>query len=487
MLNYLYVGSFFLFLRLISSLSGIFVFIKRICFCIEWDFFFSFINFNILIFLDFYFFFFLSIVRLIRSGVIFYRIYYIDGGKINNRFLFLLVIFIISIIFLIISPNLIRIFLGWDGLGLISYLLVNFYITNESLNSGILTVLSNRLGDIFLLIRIFFALSIGTIRFLLWDKFNIYIFIFFLLARFTKSAQLPFSRWLPFAIAAPTPVSSLVHSSTLVTAGVFLIFRIFDLIRSINLYIIFSRGIITILVSGICGIFESDLKKVIALSTLSQLGLIMVILGAGLKNFCFFHLVIHALFKSRLFIGIGVKIHEFSNFQDSRKLGLNWKNPIIDFLFGVTNLALVGFPFLSGFFSKDTSLEFIISRNTNFLIKFIFIFSVILTIGYRIKFIILRRLKFSRFNYLITHNNFTNKIVFLSLIILLSLSIIFGYIYCYIFFDYFIVIDLEVFIKFLIVICIYYLYLYIYIQIYKKNYYNNKILRFFSFLFFWES
>merc|ERR1712002_932436 len=206
--------------------------------------------------------------------------------------------------------------------------------------------------------------------------------------------------------------------------------------------------------------------------------------GIGLKNFCFFHLIVHALFKSSLFMGIGVKIHEFRGFQDRRRLGLNWKNPLIDFLFGVTNLALVGFPFLSGFFSKDIRLEFIISYNSNFFIKILFILRVILTIGYRIKFIILRSLKFNNFNYLITHNNFTDKNVFFSLIILLVSRVCFGYIYCFLFFDYYIVIDLEVFIKFVIVVCIYYLYNYIYLHIYKKNYFKRFIKNFFSFLFF---
>lgn len=151
-----------------------------------------------------------------------------------------------------------------------------------------------------------------------WDRFD--VMLIFILASFTKSAQLPFSSWLPFAISAPTPVSSLVHSSTLVTAGVFLIFRILILIDLSRLYFIFSTGIITMLVSRVCGIFEADLKKVIALSTLSQLGIIIVILGLGYKEYCFFHIIIHALFKSSLFIRMGCKIHEFINFQDRRYL-----------------------------------------------------------------------------------------------------------------------------------------------------------------------
>ena len=144
----------------------------------------------------------------------------------------------------------------------------------------------------------------------------------------------------------------------------------------------------------------------------------------------------------------------------------------------------MGFPFLSGFFSKDTRLESIISGRSRLLIKLVFFLRVILTIGYRIKFIILSRLKFSRFGYLIIHNNFINKVVFYSLIILLGLSVLGGYIYCFIFFDYYLIIDLEDFVKFRIVIFFYYLYFYLYIHSSKKKYDKSTALRFFSFLFF---
>jgi len=413
--------------------------------------------------------------------VIFYSYYYIEGIKFNIRFLLLLIFFILSILFYIISPNIISIFLGWDGLGLVSYLLVNYYSNRRSLNSGMLTVLRNRLGDVFLLVGVYIRLLIGGWSFIFWDKFD--SILIFILASFTKRAQLPFSSWLPFAIRAPTPVSSLVHSSTLVTAGVFLIFRIFRLIGVGELYFIFSTGIITILRSRVCGIFERDLKKVIALSTLSQLGIIIVILGLGLRNFCFFHIIIHALFKSSLFISMGCKIHEFINFQDSRYLSAYWKNRKVDFFFGVTNLALIGFPFLSGFFSKDLRIEFIISNNLNLILWGFFIFSIILTVGYRLKFIILGRLNINNFIYTIV-SNYTNKIVFYRVNFLLVLRIIFGFVYGTIFLDFYLVIDMVIFAKFGIVLFLYYLYLFIWNYLLSKNIIINKVLRIFSYLLF---
>ena len=456
--------------------------IMNVTYILEWDFFFfSLLSIEIFIYLDNFFFCIGSIVRFIRGMVIFYRYYYIEGIKFNTRFLVLLIFFILRILVYIISPSIIRMFLGWDGLGLVSYLLVNYYSNQRSLNSGILTVLSNRLGDVFLLAGIFISLTIGGWKFLFWDRFD--GGLIFILASFTKRAQLPFSRWLPFAIRAPTPVSSLVHSSTLVTAGVFLIFRIFNLIEIRSLYFIFTTGIITMLSSRVCGIFESDLKKVIALSTLSQLGMIILILGLGLQDFCFFHVIIHALFKSSLFIRIGLKIHEFRNFQDSRYLGRYWKNSLVNFFFGVTNLALIGFPFLSGFFSKDLRIEFMISSNLNLILWGFFIFRITLTVGYSLKFIILGSLNTSNFIYVMSSNS-ANKIVFYRVLFLFFFRIFFGFIYFFIFLDFYMVIDIVFFVKFRIILFLYYLYLFIWNYLLNKNILINKFLRIFSYLLF---
>jgi len=262
----------------------------------------------------------------------------------------------------------------------------------------------------------------------------------------------------------------------LVTAGVFLLLRLRYLINEDSLYIVYVRGLVTILVSGLRGIFEVDLKKVIALSTLSQLGLIIIVLGGGYKELAFFHLVIHALFKSRIFMGMGCKIHEYEGVQDSRILSTRWKNPLIEFLFGVTNMALIGFPFISGFFSKDISLEYFLCSFPRFRINFFFVLRVILTRTYRIKFILMRRFNFRNFFRKI-HSRVVNKIVIFSLIFLLIFSIIFGYIYYVIFIDYFVIIDLRFTVKFFILFSMFYTLLRIYRYLLKKNFFFSYLLQ----------
>lgn len=215
------------------------------------------------------------------------------------------------------------------------------------------------------------------------------IILMILIAGLTKRAQIPFSVWLPLAIAAPTPVSALVHSSTLVTAGVYLLFRFnrflirFE-VKNLLLYI----SVFTIFMAGLIANFEIDLKKIIALSTLSQLGLIIIVLSLGLKFLAFYHLLTHAVFKSLLFICAGIIIHFIDNNQDIRFYGiLNEYVPFTIIRFYVSRLALIGFPFLSGFYSKDLIIEIIYIINFNiFIISFI-ILSVILTVSYSLRLI----------------------------------------------------------------------------------------------------
>jgi len=191
----------------------------------------------------------------------------------------------------------------------------------------------------------------------------------------TKRAQIPFSAWLPAAIAAPTPVSSLVHSSTLVTAGVYILIRFRYLLNnpSIKMFLI-SIALLTIVISGIRGVFEFDLKKIIALSTLRQLGFIISTLALGLPDLTFFHLATHACFKALLFMCAGLFIHSFQDNQDIRGFGIINKNFSLSLcMFNVANLSLSGFPFLSGFFSKDLILELVLIRKYKF-IHFFFIY-----------------------------------------------------------------------------------------------------------------
>lgn len=338
---------------------------------------------------------FLSSVCLISGCIIKYSIYYIEGEINFLRFTFILFIFVVSMWILIISPNIIRLLLGWDGLGLTSYCLVIFYQNESSCNAGILTVLRNRIGDVAILLRVGLIFGHGS-----WDFYNLNykeeFFLVFLVicARATKRAQMPFSAWLPAAIAAPTPVRALVHSSTLVTAGVYLLIRFRALIEQRGLgSILLVISVMTIIIAGLGAIFERDMKKVVALSTLRQLGVIIIILSIGIKELAFFHLITHAIFKSTLFMCTGFIIHRVGGSQDRRVIrGFRLRSPILGVMLRGTNLALCGFPFLAGFYSKDASLEFIFIRGTNSFICGLVIIGTGLTVAYRFRVLYLSRL-----------------------------------------------------------------------------------------------
>lgn len=339
---------------------------------------------------------FIIFVLLISSVVIYYRKRYIRSEINLSRFIILVILFVFSIILLIIRPNIIRILLGWDGLGLVSYCLVIYYQNFKSYNAGILTALSNRIGDVLILIVISWILNYGRWNYIFYLEFirNDYSIIIIgtiiIMAAITKRAQIPFSSWLPAAIAAPTPVSALVHSSTLVTAGVYLLIRFNLLLENIyflKIFLLLSG--LTIFIAGISANYEFDLKKIIALSTLSQLGLIMRILSIGIPDLAFFHLLTHAIFKALLFICAGVIIHIINDTQDIRLIGgLRNYLPFTSLCINISNLALCGIPFLAGFYSKDLILEIVTIRSLNIYIYFLYYISTGLTIYYTIRLII---------------------------------------------------------------------------------------------------
>jgi len=207
-----------------------------------------------------------------------------------------------------------------------------------------------------------------------------------ILAAITKSAQIPFSAWLPAAIAAPTPVSALVHSSTLVTAGVYLLIRFRALIEFSG--VLFLVSLSTMLISGLSACFEQDAKKIIALSTLSQLGVIVFAVSLGIWEIAFFHLLTHALFKSLLFLCIGLYIHGSDNQQDLRGIGCQLINrPVSSCFFFTSSLSLRGFPFLSGFYSKDLIIEVFETYEMGILAYMLVLLSLGFTIIYRIRLI----------------------------------------------------------------------------------------------------
>ncbi|YP_245504.1 NADH dehydrogenase subunit 5 (mitochondrion) [Haematobia irritans irritans] len=333
---------------------------------------------------------FMSFVLMISSLVIYYSKEYMESDYKINRFIMLVLMFVTSMMLLIISPNLISILLGWDGLGLVSYCLVIYFQNIKSYNAGMLTALSNRIGDVALLLAIAWMLNYGSWNYIFYLEVmnsNMEMMIvggLVMLAAMTKSAQIPFSSWLPAAMAAPTPVSALVHSSTLVTAGVYLLIRFNILLANSwlgNLLLLLSG--LTMFMAGLGANYEFDLKKIIALSTLSQLGLMMSILSMGFYKLAFFHLLTHALFKALLFMCAGAIIHNMNNTQDIRLMGsLSLMMPLTSSCFNVANLALCGMPFLAGFYSKDLILEMVSFSYINMFSFFLYFFSTGLTVCY---------------------------------------------------------------------------------------------------------
>ena len=374
---------------------------------------------------------FIRLVRLVSGSVMIFRSSYIMSEKFFSRFIFLVFMFIISIFLLILSPNIISLLLGWDGLGVTSYLLVIFYQRNKSYNAGILTALTNRLGDVGLLVSISLIAYLGSWTYLyininnrIYSQILVYLII---ISACTKSAQIPFSAWLPAAIAAPTPVSALVHSSTLVTAGVYLLIRINLIIIEINISkFLRILGMLTIIIAGITAIVEIDIKKVIALSTLRQLGIIIIILGISNPVLSFFHLISHAFFKAILFICAGLTIHRIKDYQDIRKMGFNYININLSVsIIIIANIRLCGLPFLRGFYSKDIIIEIVIIKGKRFFLFFLLIIGTRLTVIYscRLNFLIsLNFIKIESF-YNIRENS---NLIIVGIMFLLPLSIIGG-------------------------------------------------------------
>nr|AQP30312.1 NADH dehydrogenase subunit 5 [Astalotermes cf. obstructus RDCT140] len=307
---------------------------------------------------------FMGFVLIISSLVILYSDDYMSGDMNIVRFIMLVLMFVVSMMFLIISPNVISILLGWDGLGLVSYLLVIYYQNVKSYGAGMLTVLSNRIGDVALLMVIAWMINFGSWSFIYYLDFLSgsiemeLISFLVVLAAMTSSAQIPFSSWLPAAMAAPTPVSALVHSSTLVTAGVYLLIRFSPSFGYwLNMFLLLISGL-TMFMAGLGANFEYDLKSIIALSTLSQLGLMIMTISVGLSGLAFFHLLTHALFKALLFMCAGGVIHSMGDSQDIRFMGgMSIYMPFTSSCLMVSNFALCGMPFLAGFYSKDFILE----------------------------------------------------------------------------------------------------------------------------------
>lgn len=333
---------------------------------------------------------FASTVLFIAGNVIIFATSYISEDPYFKRFSLLVILFVLSINFLIFIPNLACLLLGWDGLGLISFLLVIYYKNPKSCGAGLITAFTNRLGDVLLLVSIALAFNIDS-----WNILSIniikpisLIWLTIIVAAMTKRAQIPFSAWLPAAMAAPTPVSALVHSSTLVTAGVFLLIRFSPTLSKFPIFnqTLILTATVTIFIAGIIAISEIDMKKIIALSTLSQLGVIMFSLSLNLPDLTFIHLITHALFKALLFITAGNIIHWFHHTQDIRAIGNGASQlPMTATCIIVSNIALCALPFIAGFYSKDIIIESSLSLPINSIISLFLVIATALTVAYSIR------------------------------------------------------------------------------------------------------
>lgn len=313
----------------------------------------------------------MSIPVLIISFLVhIYSIGYMNHDPHNQRFFSYLSLFTFMMIILITANNFLVMFVGWEGVGICSYLLVCFWFTRIAANqSSISAFLTNRVGDCFLTIGMFVLLwSFGNI-----DYFTIFslapyineniitiIGICLLIGAMAKSSQIGLHVWLPFAMEGPTPVSALIHAATMVTAGVYLLMRTSPLIEYSSTVLIISLwlGTITTVFSSLIGLFQQDIKKVIAYSTMSQLGMMVIAIGLSSYNIALFHLINHAFYKGLLFLGAGAIIHAVADNQDFRKYGgLKVFLPLTYTVMLIASLSLVAFPFMTGFYSKDFILE----------------------------------------------------------------------------------------------------------------------------------
>nr|UPL65592.1 NADH dehydrogenase subunit 5 [Leptocoris augur] len=382
---------------------------------------------------------FMGSVLLISSMVIYYSDSYMSADDNSLRFLILVLLFILSMMFMIVSPNLISILLGWDGLGLISYCLVVYFQNCKSYNAGMLTILTNRIGDVAILLGISWMFNNGGWHFFYNNMYlmdwGFLLMLLMILAAFTKSAQIPFSSWLPAAMAAPTPVSALVHSSTLVTAGVYLLIRFSNFLMNYNMTFFLLLALLTMFMSGLGANYEYDLKKIIALSTLSQLGLMMSILFMGFPLVAFFHLLTHAFFKSLLFLCAGLIIHCMNDSQDIRHMGVLVNHlPYTSSCFMIANLSLCGLPFMAGFYSKDLVLECMTFSYFNMFVYLLFFISIGLTVSYSMRLVYFCMIKY---NGLMSVSNFyEDKTMMHSMIFLVFMSILGGSLLSWVLFPY---------------------------------------------------
>jgi NADH-quinone oxidoreductase subunit L len=337
-----------------------------------------------------------SVMMLVITGIGFlihlYSIAYMHGDSGFYKFFAYLNLFVFNMLVLVMGSNFLMLFFGWEGVGLCSYLLIGFWYRNAEYGKAARKAfIMNRIGDLGLLVGLFLVISsCKSLNYtdvfaaaksgILSTEMVTAICISFFIGAMGKSAQIPLYTWLPDAMAGPTPVSALIHAATMVTAGVYLVVRcnvLFEMAPAAQQLILWI-GLATSILAALIGLKQNDIKKVLAYSTVSQLGLMFIALGVGAYSAAMFHLITHAFFKALLFLGSGSVIHGMGGEQDIRKMGgLKSYMPVTYYTFLIGTLAISGMPLFSGFFSKDEILAMVFTQHP--IVWFLTVISALIT------------------------------------------------------------------------------------------------------------